>query len=316
MGALLSRPSSPDYEQILADLTTRIAGLEARVSTVRHRERRWSVWIISYGVLIYILYVLYVFLYPRGRPWVPYRPLVDAVTLLAGPLVVYYTRRLVSWAYGRKIAGLETTLRSQRAQQRLKVEELKNSTSYYKTKGLIERFDVGPDGEPIHVGSTSTSLPIMPLVSEATPPPPPSGSVPPQNPVREAVAMTTAAMAPPRPAPTPQTWLDRLVDAIIGDDRNSRFALICQKCYAHNGLARAEEFDTIQYVCPNCHHLNIGKDRIGEIELIDANLAGSTASSPETQGATKDPPTPKQDGARGSRRRASRRKTASSDDGL
>ena len=53
-------------------------------------------------------------------------------------------------------------------------------------------------------------------------------------------------MNPPTPTPTPPTWLDRLVDAIIGDDRSTRYALICQKCLSHNGLARSEDFDTVR----------------------------------------------------------------------
>jgi hypothetical protein len=121
MGVIWSKSSSPDYEQILSDLTSRISNLEARIIELRNCERRWSVWIVSYGLLIYVLYVLYVFIYPRGRAILPYRPLIDAVTLLTGPLAVYYTRKLVVWAYGRRVVRLESSLCSFRAQQKLKV---------------------------------------------------------------------------------------------------------------------------------------------------------------------------------------------------
>lgn len=52
------------------------------------------------------------------------------------------------------------------------------------------------------------------------------------------------------------TWYDRLLDTIIGDDRFSKYALICQQCYTHNGLVLPEDFESTQYVCPNCHFLN------------------------------------------------------------
>jgi len=47
--------------------------------------------------------------------------------------------------------------------------------------------------------------------------------------------------------PTNRTWLDRLLDMIAGEEAgpSNRFALICENCYAHNGLAIPEEFETL-----------------------------------------------------------------------
>jgi hypothetical protein len=74
---------------------------------------------------------------------------------------------------------------------------------------------------------------------------------------------TPIVNAPSIRSPTPShhqfrvpTWYDRLLDTIIGDDRSSKYALICQQCYTHNGLVLPEEFESTQYVCPNCHFLN------------------------------------------------------------
>ena len=51
--------------------------------------------------------------------------------------------------------------------------------------------------------------------------------------------------SPQRPLPPPRKqWYDKLADAILGDDDSSatgastRYALICQKCFAHNGLVK------------------------------------------------------------------------------
>ena len=52
--------------------------------------------------------------------------------------------------------------------------------------------------------------------------------------------------SPQRPAPPPRKqWFDKLADVILGDDDASaanaavsRYALICEKCFAHNGLAK------------------------------------------------------------------------------
>jgi hypothetical protein len=59
------------------------------------------------------------------------------------------------------------------------------------------------------------------------------------------------ALAPPTVLPaydTPKAWYDKLFDALIGpaEGPNSKYALICSKCFAHNGLAVAEEFEDIR----------------------------------------------------------------------
>lgn len=40
-----------------------------------------------------------------------------------------------------------------------------------------------------------------------------------------------------------RTWMDRLLDLIVGDESpSSKYALICEKCFFHNGLVVPEEF--------------------------------------------------------------------------
>lgn len=58
---------------------------------------------------------------------------------------------------------------------------------------------------------------------------------------------------PPLPPSTPQprTLLDKVADALLGvspEEANplNRYALICGQCYAHNGLAKKEEFDFVR----------------------------------------------------------------------
>lgn len=53
----------------------------------------------------------------------------------------------------------------------------------------------------------------------------------------------------------PKAWYDKLFDALIGpaEGPNSKYALICSKCYAHNGLAVAEEFEDIRWVPMPAH---------------------------------------------------------------
>lgn len=56
--------------------------------------------------------------------------------------------------------------------------------------------------------------------------------------------LTVCAATPPTPMPPRRKqWYDKVADAILGDDElegsaSSRYALICQKCFAHNGLVK------------------------------------------------------------------------------
>ena len=50
--------------------------------------------------------------------------------------------------------------------------------------------------------------------------------------------MVQQPMPPPR-----KQWYDKVADAILGDDdtitaASTRYALICQKCFGHNGLVK------------------------------------------------------------------------------
>ena len=68
------------------------------------------------------------------------------------------------------------------------------------------------------------------------------------------------AETPQQPLPPPRKlWYDKLADALLGDDESSvnpaaaRYALICQKCFAHNGLVKEEMWEdarTLDLVLP------------------------------------------------------------------
>lgn len=81
----------------------------------------------------------------------------------------------------------------------------------------------------------------------------------PQNPLGNA---NTNASPAGWAAPVKKSFHDRILDLIIGSEHNetveSRYALICAKCYTHNGLAPPGCTDpfTIVYFCRNCSFMN------------------------------------------------------------
>ena len=83
-----------------------------------------------------------------------------------------------------------------------------------------------------HQGNTLENPFNAPLTSQ--PNPHLSGSIPDNIPV-----MTARQVKSPE-----RTWLDRVLDAVVGqeDGPQHRYALICQSCFSHNGLALPQEF--------------------------------------------------------------------------
>lgn len=77
-------------------------------------------------------------------------------------------------------------------------------------------------------------------------------------------------------APQQQQWYDKVVDALVGDvGPETKYALICYHCNAHNGLVLPQEievigkfflisknkikmltYSNIEYTCPHCHQFN------------------------------------------------------------
>lgn len=155
----------------------------------------------------------------------------------------------------------EKTLRELLKQQRVKVEEIKKKTNYYTTRNLIERYDEGS------ASNTNSPLRQRQMPSQLQPSTPqrqpqqqhqPQPQLQPQSqrpnqqtPVIPAGLQNHLSASPfPTPAPPPRKqWYDKLADALLGDDEQpagasaSRFALICEKCFAHNGLVKESMFE-------------------------------------------------------------------------
>lgn len=64
-------------------------------------------------------------------------------------------------------------------------------------------------------------------------------------------------MRPPQPIlPRERTAIDKVIEYLVGDGPNNRYALICSECCSHNGMALKEEFEYTAFRCCYCYHLN------------------------------------------------------------
>lgn len=139
-------------------------------------------------------------------------------------------------------------------QQRSKVEEIKKKTNYYSTRELLQRYDEPPSSPSLRLrvapASTQPSTPQRQPASPSTNPVQSPNILNPQpartlfiGKVNILVNLTTPLSEPPS-GPPRKLWFDKLADALLGDDDQApnaaalRYALICEKCFAHNGLVK------------------------------------------------------------------------------
>lgn len=53
-----------------------------------------------------------------------------------------------------------------------------------------------------------------------------------------------------------RSFFEKVVDWVVTDGPDNRFALICRYCYGHNGMSLAEEYETLNFRCCFCYNLN------------------------------------------------------------
>ncbi|KAL9547086.1 hypothetical protein MBANPS3_006334 [Mucor bainieri] len=225
---------------------------EIQLSDIRVQDRRVSIlWVLYSTVLwaIYIAYYLYT-LHDRYSSSIQ-KQLVAVTPILVGPLCIYYVRKGLKWMYNKRLNSIATKLNILRNKQKLKVEELKKKTAYYTTKSLLERYDPASEKK-----KELDEIKRRKRIEERE---------------RQKVLQKQKQKQPNRDRPSTmgqqphqqqqqsqsQPWYDKLVDALVGDvGPETKYALICVHCNAHNGLVLPQEVDTIQYTCPHCHQFN------------------------------------------------------------
>ncbi|KAM4560661.1 endoplasmic reticulum junction formation protein lunapark-A [Fundulus diaphanus] len=83
-----------------------------------------------------------------------------------------------------------------------------------------------------------------------------------RRPMTPGTPVPGVGMHPPGPPmtrpilPRERGAVDRVIEYLVGDGPQNRYALICQQCLSHNGMALKEEFEYIAFRCAYCYFLN------------------------------------------------------------
>ncbi|KAI0942041.1 hypothetical protein AcW1_009635 [Taiwanofungus camphoratus] len=277
------RKQPEDYEHALAALAFDIQKRQTRLSELRLRERRATLLVSLYALALWAAWaaVWYADLLPvlsgRARNSAVERA-AQAVPVFGGPVVILFVRRIVQIWYTRTGDAEEKLLVALRKQQREKIEDIKRKTNYYSTRTLLERYDDAPGADsPLRRRVVPQGVPATPQRAA----PPASPQTPMQAPMSPNLQQHLSP-SPARPLPPPRKqWFDKLADAILGEDEGapaSRYALICGKCFAHNGLVKESMWEDAQYVCPKCGQFNASHRSQREARAVSKSRAAETVS--------------------------------------
>ncbi|RKO96261.1 hypothetical protein CAUPRSCDRAFT_12045, partial [Caulochytrium protostelioides] len=147
-----SKEEKDDFEAILAAIDVQVKQTEQQIVAIDTRERQVLYAWFYYSVPTYLLFLLTYLLVLRSPHDAWDRWLAKAAPLIGVPLLIEGGRRLIRRYFAVRRGKLHAVLKRHRASQREKIEELKRKTAYYKTKGLIERYDA----------TASPSRPLVP----------------------------------------------------------------------------------------------------------------------------------------------------------
>uniref|UniRef100_A0A3Q4H6C7 Endoplasmic reticulum junction formation protein lunapark n=1 Tax=Neolamprologus brichardi TaxID=32507 RepID=A0A3Q4H6C7_NEOBR len=107
---------------------------------------------------------------------------------------------------------------------------------------------LGPAGTPVAPGGppdrSALSASVLQGAVPRTPPSPMLGMHPPGPPLARPIL------------PKDRGALDRVIEYLVGDGPQNRYALICQQCFSHNGMALKEEFEYLAFRCAYCYFMN------------------------------------------------------------
>jgi hypothetical protein len=209
---------------------------------------------------------------------------IQASPLLIGLFLIIFVKKFISiWFKKQQMKEEERNVELKKEQKEI-LEELKSKIKYYQTKNLIEKYEI--QEQPVYPMKNGMLMnPQMRFNGQRISPEQIKNqqlmqrkkqqlmghniqkqrSMPVLNKAKQYTDMKyNQQLQPPQQqqisptSPNERKWIDKLVDAIVGDvsEIDNKYALVCNFCYTHCGLALPEEYKTFKYICPNCKKLN------------------------------------------------------------
>ncbi|ODV95681.1 hypothetical protein PACTADRAFT_50369 [Pachysolen tannophilus NRRL Y-2460] len=233
------------FEKELKLISLNISKLTEKSNQIIKSQKTVKFHSIIYFIACYLVYLFYLFVLCSGK-LEPH----DSLGLVISPILFRLYLFALKSIYNRRINSLSIKIENLKQDHADKIDELKELTNFAKTKDILRKFnEEGEDLEELAKKNQQEYFENLQLNN----------------------VIPNQAQLPQR-GQNNFSLMDKLMQFIIGEDElspNQRYALICSKCFQHNGLAPPSRIPKyVKYRCPNCGELN------GEDDPILVNEGG------------------------------------------
>ncbi|CUM66173.1 uncharacterized protein PRCAT00003831001 [Priceomyces carsonii] len=285
-----------EFDKELTLLSQTISSSQDKIYRLRRKSKAIKWYLIKHTIVLYILVIAYCYakvskneVYgTRFQRFVRAQSRKLLGILIGLPILSFVLVKLLQLVFNILIESQERGLKNMRRKHSLKIEELKKVTNFNTANELLTKY--GDDGEnhphqaaqgtkneDVHLTELQhmnpqdmgLNLDFGPIQQPTTPTSPTSQSI-------QQLPNSAQSISSPVGRTPQRSFQDRILDLLIGSDNNesveTRYALICNRCFTHNGLAPPGCKDplTVKYICFRCGALN-GSEKIND-DICTDNL--------------------------------------------
>ncbi|XP_062127564.1 endoplasmic reticulum junction formation protein lunapark-B [Drosophila sulfurigaster albostrigata] len=286
MGFVLSKfRKEKSTTAVLEGLQVQIQELEKYVINTQERKRRFVTNFVGFTIGVYIVgFALWYFFYfpPTMQERIMY-----LVPLLLFPVLIVFLRQMFTWYFQRKLNKNGDKLKQLKEKKSKILEQVMDKETYKVAVNLLERFGDKQQNRMLGtVRSAASSTSLNKTTALQRTPQQAAGAaqqrqVTPYSGVYRNMNnnLNSSVMAPMlqvqpstpqgrtmqelrRRTPFPivdeskRSALDRIVDFLVGDSPQNRYAMICKECHRHNGMLPVGDYEYTTFHCAFCNVLN------------------------------------------------------------
>ncbi|CAI9722268.1 Hypothetical predicted protein [Octopus vulgaris] len=307
MGLIFSKSKKQKTTvEILEELDKDITKLHLFKRQNQEYQKKLIASLLLYSFFICVIAALVIFLYYLPTSWQGWFLVFFPILIFI--VLIWLVKKVLQWYYVKRISSNEQDLQELKSKKKAILEEVLENETYKVAKEIFDRFDPArfkklesdkttPEPKPgvRHRIVTTQVTPVMRMPSQVHPMSTPQrlphtpASIPGNfqiNGSQRPMLHSGYGPGPPIPRPVPprdRTTFDKLVDYVVGEGPQNRYALICRYCHSHNGMAIREEFEFISFRCCYCYYLNPAKKQRPQAPKLDLVSPQPSLSNPALQ---------------------------------
>ncbi|XKL68132.1 hypothetical protein PGB90_003623 [Kerria lacca] len=274
MGSFISRfRKKKNTIDQLEEIEQKIKSIEKFQKETEQQFRRVVGKFVLVSVIIYVVVLCGYYYY--FSPETFRENIIKFMPLLIFPVVIFIFRKILSWYFKRKLTKNESTLKILKSNKKDILDSVMEKEVYKIAKKILEKYapeQLDKDSSK-NLRNNNTSLKVIlpdtPIYGDTIPRHRITSNKPVYQKLNTPLPDVTSESVPTTPLqPLPRLPLlrpilskdrgplDKLVDMLIGDGPNNRYALICRVCSSHNGMALKHEFEYLAFRCAYCLQWN------------------------------------------------------------